>query len=89
MEKKQTAVEWLMPKVLELNLQLSLRRISQRNCELEILRLIEQAKQMEKEQIIDAHIEGQRVFDKHPHTQWTNDQAEQYYNETYGRHRNV
>ena len=38
---------------------------------------------MEKEQIVDAHIEGQRVFDKHPHTQWTNDQAEQYYNETY------
>jgi len=85
MEKKQTAVEWLMPKVLELNLQLSLRRISQRNCELEILRLIEQAKQMEKEQIEDAHIEGQRVFDKHPHTQWTNDQTEQYYNEIYGK----
>ena len=42
--KKQTAVEWLMPKILELNLQLSLRRISQRNCELEILRLFEQAK---------------------------------------------
>lgn len=38
---------------------------------------------MEKEQIIDAHIEGQRVFDKHDHTQWTTDQAEQYYNETY------
>jgi len=38
---------------------------------------------MEKEQIMDAHIEGQRVFDKHPHTHWTNDQAEQYYNEMY------
>ena len=46
-------------------------------------KIIEQAKQMEKEQITDAHIEGQRVFDKHPHTQWTNDQAELYYNETY------
>ena len=46
----------------------------------EAVRLLE----MEKEQLIDAHIEGQRVFDKHPHTQWTNDQAEQYYNETYG-----
>jgi len=33
---------------------------------------------------MDAHIEGQRVFDKFPHTQWTNDQAEKYYNETYG-----
>lgn len=43
----------------------------------------EQAKQMEKEQLKDAHIEGQRVFDKHDHTEWTNDKAEQYYNETY------
>ena len=39
--------------------------------------------EQEREQIIDAHIEGQRVFDKHPHTQWTNDQAEQYYNKIY------
>ena len=49
----------------------------------------EELLRMEKEQIEDAHIEGQRVFDKHSHTQWTNDQAEQYYNETYARHRNV
>ena len=41
----------------------------------------------EKEQLIDAHIEGQRVFDKHPHTQWTTDQAELYYNENYGEHK--
>lgn len=47
---------------------------------------MEKATQMlekEKEVIMDAHIEGQRVFDKFPHTQWTNDQAEQYYNETF------
>jgi len=44
---------------------------------------MQQAKEIEKEQIIDAHIEGQRVFDKHPHTQWTNGQAEAYYNETF------
>ncbi len=48
-----------------------------------ICNIMLEAKAMEKEQIIDAHIEGQRVFDKHDHTQWTNDQAEQYYNETY------
>jgi len=41
--------------------------------------------EMEQDQIIDAHIEGQRLFDKHPHTQWTNDQAIQYYIETYGK----
>jgi len=45
--------------------------------------MVNAAKAMNKEQIIDAHIEGQRVFDKHEHTQWTTDQAEKYYNETY------
>jgi hypothetical protein len=45
--------------------------------------LFQQAKAMHKEEIMDAHIEGQRVFDKLPHTQWTNDQAEQYYNELF------
>jgi len=44
---------------------------------------IESMLDKEKEVIMDAHIEGQRVFDKFPHTQWTNDQAEQYYNETF------
>ena len=39
--------------------------------------------QKEKEVIMDAHIEGQRVFDDYLHTQWTNDQAEDYYNKTF------
>ena len=76
MENKQTAVEWL---VEQINPDI---KTMQGNI---IQDLLEQAKQMEKEQIEDAHIEGQRVFDKHPHTQWTNDQAEQYYTETYGK----
>jgi hypothetical protein len=45
--------------------------------------IVDEAKAMEKEQIIDAHIEGQRVFDDYKHTQWTTDQAEKYYNETH------
>ena len=49
-----------------------------------IMEKLNELLEVEKQQIEDAHIEGQRVFDKHPHTQWTNDQAEQYYNETYG-----
>ena len=67
---KQTAVEWLYDRFLYAGYAV--------NSE-----WLKQAKEMEKEQIIDAHIEGQRVFDKYPHTQWTNDQAEQYYNETF------
>lgn len=43
----------------------------------------EQAKAMHKDEIENAHIEGQRVFDDHPHTQWTTDQAELYYEKTF------
>jgi hypothetical protein len=68
--KKQTAVEWLIDRFLFAGYAIPTE-------------WKEQAKAMDKEQKIDAHIEGQRVFDKHDHTQWTNDQAEQYYNETY------
>jgi ribosome-associated translation inhibitor RaiA len=46
---------------------------------------IESMLEKEKEQIEDAHIEGQRVFDEYPHTQWTNDQAEAYYKKTYNK----
>lgn len=75
-DKKQTAVEWFVEQIKSDQYQKSLSAS-------EWMQVINQAKLMEKEQLIDAHIEGQRVFDKHTHTQWTNDQAEQYYNETY------
>jgi hypothetical protein len=75
---KQTAVEWLM-QTLEQNNIIDLDWVDNDK----YYTIIEQAKEMEEEQIIAAHIEGQRVFDKHPHTQWTNDQAEQYYDETF------
>jgi hypothetical protein len=73
--KKQTAVEWLVDQLEKWELY---NKIS-----FQCLKEIEQAKEMEKEQMIDAHIEGQRVFDNYQHTQWTTDQSEQYYNETY------
>ena len=31
--------------------------------------------EIDNEKITDSNIEGQRLFDKHPHTQLTNDQA--------------
>ena len=71
-KSKQTAVEFLfelLPTIVQRDLK----------------HKFEQAKQMEKEQIEDAHIEGQRVFDKYPHTEWTNNQAELYYEQTYGK----
>ena len=70
---KQTAVEWFFSELERMQYFIGN----------DMLEAYKQTLEMEKEQIEDAHIEGQRVFDKHPHTQWTNDQAEQYYNETY------
>jgi 3-dehydroquinate dehydratase len=75
--KQQTAVEWLSEQFDSI-VELYPSQFERVNM------AIEQAKAMEKEQIVDAHIEGQRVFDNYQHTQWTTDQAEQYYKETYG-----
>ncbi len=78
---KQTAIEWLMPKILELTLQLSLRRISQRNCELEILRLFEEAKEMEKEPILEfTRNVVRKILDEDRANPFN---LEQYYNQTY------
>ena len=79
---KQTAVEWLMPKVLGLTIELSSRRISQRTCELEILKLIEQAKEMEKKQHFQSYREGD-AFLKSDSLEFKSN-FEQYYNQTYG-----
>jgi len=69
--KKQTAVEWLENKLNLLSLQYELP-------EDEIDELLEQAKEMEKEQIIDAyHINPKE-------TKWDNKGIE-YYKETYDK----
>jgi hypothetical protein len=69
---KQTAVEWLI-RVLELE--------SFENINLYSMKAIEQAKEMEKEQIIDAFNQGNiyegNFFDR------VNITAENYYNETF------
>ena len=61
--RTQTAVEWLI------------EMISPYITDEKSNPLIEQAKQMEKEQIIDAYNNGQQI----PPFDW----AEKYYNETY------
>ena len=69
---QQTAVEWLITQVNSEQYQIAFGQtyIS--------IDLIEQAKQMEKEQIIDAHYQGYR------NDIGTTEVSEQYYNETYG-----
>lgn len=68
---KQTAVEWL---VNELDL----------SNDTFTMKIINQAKAMEKQQIIDAHLDGQ-CFST---TIEEIDYAEQYYTETYNKTRN-
>ena len=74
---KQTSIEWLWEQIDGIIPYQEIKTSQLFNG------VLEQAKEMHKQEIIDAHIEGQRVFDKHDHTQWTTDQAEQYYQETF------
>jgi hypothetical protein len=77
MEKKQTAVEWLINQFLEVNVD----SITNENMYIKIpTKAFKQAKEMEKEQIIDAHLLG-LIY---PLEMEASKQAEQYYNETYG-----
>jgi hypothetical protein len=89
--KKQTAVEWLVDKLSLLNLDIHLHSekynvdeaIREKN------KILQQAKAMEKEQIVDAYDEaflkawedsGQEYY----HTTRRQDNGEQFFNETYG-----
>ena len=68
MEQKQTAVEWLSEQLWKTP-----------QYETEWQKIIEQAKQMEKKQIVDAYRFGHIFHDTNDF-----DSAEQYYNEEYG-----
>jgi hypothetical protein len=70
--KQQTAVEWLENKLAE-----NLAKIIIDKDHILIEKLFEQAKEMEKEQIIDAHNAGKNILPP-------NESGQQYYNETYG-----
>jgi len=75
MEKKQTAVDWLINQFLEVNVD----SITNENMYIKIpTKAFKQAKEMEKEQIIDAYNIGS--YD----TSEKQFRPEQYYNETYG-----
>tara|TARA_R110000822_G_C15266336_1_gene488764 strand:+ start:201 stop:533 length:333 start_codon:yes stop_codon:yes gene_type:complete len=56
--KMVSSLNWLMPNILELTLQLSNKRISQRICELKILELFEQAKAMYNEETLTNYSDG-------------------------------
>ena len=80
--KQQTAVEWYIIKRDEIEMKIRLMLICANQYEQELTKADEQAKEMEKEQIINSFWNGDN-------TDCTSEQnieefAEQYYNETYG-----
>ena len=71
--KQQTAVQWLVEKLMKGDFVNNPDE------------LIEQAKAIEKEQIMDAYEQGNEDGYWHPENGWnkTFENPEQYYNETY------
>jgi hypothetical protein len=69
---KQTAVEWLCSKIYTIQVELECGNNHLKN-------KIEQAKEMEKQQIEDAYWDGGQDVPTHGR------QCEQYYQETYGK----
>lgn len=76
---KQTAVEWVFEQI-----KLSSKKTDNiNNDHLFFYRMLEQAKQMEKQQIVDAY--GQGTADEAGEILDVTKDAEQYYNETHGK----
>jgi hypothetical protein len=71
--KRQTAVEWLVEEMLKQGYFDGNKPLSYTNLD----HLQQQAKEMERQQIIDAHIEGQ------PFYSCQSEKAEKYYKEKY------
>ena len=83
--KQQTSVDWLVDQLKELafipehHIGMGDIRITQGYLD----ELAEQAKQMEKEQIVNAYYQCGR--DNFEHIKVINKSATEYYNETYGK----
>ena len=80
MNKQQTAVEWLNDKILELDVEFDITLISRTNYWIKRKEILEQAKEMEKQQIINTWYNG--YINQSPMIDEENC-AEQYYNETF------
>lgn len=74
---KQTAVEWFVEQLASIRKQNS----GYRNIEIELKELIEQAKAMEKEQIMSAFMQGD-IFGA-DYYDGVNPTDENYYNQTF------
>ena len=80
---QQTAVEWYADELLGLMLELATNTISESEYHIKRKKAFEQAKEIEKDQIMDGFINGDKT-DCMEHEDICV-YAEQYYNETYER----
>ena len=83
MENKQTAVEWLFEKMNYITWLRNRDEISPGLADEWRKHYLDIAKEMEKKQIINVHIDGQRIYDRHSHLEWNKQISEKYYNETF------
>lgn len=88
---QQTAVDWLIEQLVEFDKQLDGRRKSDDSTVIKLnpTKIYEQAKAIEKEQIINADLNGSTRTalgsDFTLSTRRVKELAEQYYNETYNK----
>lgn len=82
--KQQTAVEWFGMEMGKLFAQYHGKIICIGEFHKKRFELEEQAKEMEKQRMIDAHINGQAEFDKGARRIKNDELAQMWYNETYG-----
>lgn len=84
--KKQTAVEWLAEKYNYLAWMRSNEDISASSAVEWLNNFFEQAKEMEREQIMESYDCG--IYDGGENVSHYNMNAEQYYTEVYGKQQN-
>jgi hypothetical protein len=82
--KQQTAVEWLAKSYVDLLTKVNNEEISLKEFEIQYIELLEQAKEMEKEQISKAFDDGDYNYHYSRKTGDDFEDGKEYFNEVYG-----
>jgi hypothetical protein len=80
---KQTAVEWLFLQMENLITKAKVTDMDNNDFVISKVKLLQQAKEMEKEQIINTYRDGRSDQQSQKPSRFYNRMAEQYYNETF------
>ena len=81
--KEQSSIEWLSKQISSSKYFYKLMEDINSRSTIAQSDIIEQAQEMEKEQITLSHINGQSEFDTEKFRQYNKDLAEAYYNQTF------